>query len=146
MENPVNQQCIRYTDTISAEDCDKLRNSAQWPQMHIEQIITGLANSAFIIAAKDGEQTVGMVRVVSDGGYVFFIVDVLVLPEYQHKGIGKTMMKRAMEYIYSSLREGYCIQVDLLASKGKEGFYEEFGFIKRPDDNYGCGMTLRIEK
>ena len=136
---------ITYTNTISAEDCNKLRNSAGWPQMHPDQIKTGLKNSAFIIVAKDGENTVGMARLVSDGGYVVFIVDVLVLPEYQRKGIGKTMMKKIMEYIRGNLKGDYCIQVDLMAAKGKERFYEEFGFIKRPDDNYGCGMTQRIK-
>ena len=137
---------ITYTNTISAEDCNKLRNSAGWPQMHPDQIKAGLKNSAYIIAAKDGETTVGMARLISDGGYVMFIVDVLVLPEYQRKGIGKTMMSMLMEYIYSRLNDGYCIQIDLLAAKGKEEFYQEFGFVKRPDDNYGCGMTQRIKR
>ena len=136
---------ITYTNTVSAEDCNNLRNSAGWPQMHIEQIKTGLKNSSFIVAAKDGENTVGMARIVSDGVYVFFIADVLVLPEYQRKGIGKTMMGKIMEYICCNLKKDYCIQVDLMAAKGKEKFYEEFGFVKRPDDNYGCGMTQRIK-
>jgi GNAT superfamily N-acetyltransferase len=136
---------ITYTNTVSAEDCNRLRASAGWPQVHIEQITTGLKNSAFIIAAKDGEATVGMARLVSDGGHVVFIVDVLVLPEYQRKGIGKTMMGKIMEHIRSNLKDGYFIQVDLMAAKGKEKFYEEFGFIKRPDDTFGCGMTQRIK-
>jgi Predicted acetyltransferase len=136
---------VTYTNSISAEDCIKLRNSAGWSKMHPNQIKTGLQNSAFIVAAKDGETTVGMARLVSDGGYVVFIVDVLVLPEYQHKGIGKTMMRKIMEYIHGKLSYGYCIQVDLMAAKGKESFYEEFGFDKRPNDNFGCGMTQRIK-
>ena len=135
---------IVYTNTVSAEDCDKLRNSAGWPQMHREQIQTGLHNSAFIVAAKANDIAVGMARVVSDGGYVYFIVDVLVLPEYQRKGIGNAMMEQIMEYIRCNLRDGYCIQIDLLAAKGRERFYEKFGFIKRPDEKFGCGMTQRI--
>jgi len=137
---------VTYTNAISVEDCDRLRNSAGWPKMHSDQIKTGLGNSAFIVAAKDGDKTIGMARLVSDGGYVVFIVDVIVLPAYQRKGIGKAMMGRIMEYIDGMLSDGYCIQVDLMAAKGKERFYEEFGFIKRPDDNFGCGMTRRIKK
>ena len=137
---------ITYTNTVTAEDCDKLRNSAGWPQMHLDQIKAGLKNSAYIVAAKDGDTTVGMARLVSDGGYVVFIVDVLVLPEYQRKGIGKNMMGQLMDYIYSMLKECYCIQIDLMAAKGKEAFYEDFGFVKRPNENYGCGFTQRIKK
>ena len=135
-----------YTNSISPEDCDKLRSSAGWPSKHPDQIKTGLANSAFIIAAKDGEIAVGMARIVSDGGYVYFIADVLVLPEYQRKGLGTVMMRKIMEYIDSQMKDGYFIQADLMAAKGKEGFYERFGFVKRPDDNFGCGMTRRIKK
>ena len=137
---------ITYTNTVSVEDCGELRNSAGWTQMHPDQMKTGLENSAFIIAAKDGESTVGMARLVSDDGYVFFIVDVLVLPAYQRKGIGRAMLGKIMEYIRGTLRDGYCVQVDLMAAKGKEGFYEEFGFVKRPSDRFGCGMTQRIVK
>lgn len=137
---------ITYTNTVSAEDCNKLRNSAGWPQMHPDQIKTGLKNSAFIVAAQDGELTVGMARIVSDGGYVFFIADVLVLPEYQHNGIGKAMMEKIMAYIHSNLKDGYFMLVDLMAAPGKEGFYEKFGFIKRPDDTFGCGMSQRLRK
>jgi predicted GNAT family N-acyltransferase len=137
---------ISYINTISTEDCDMLRTSAGWPKMHSEQITTGLENSPFIIVAKDGNKTVGMARLVSDGGYVVFIVDVLVLPEYQRNGIGKTMMKKIMEYINNKLKDGYCIQVDLMAAKDKEKFYQEYGFVKRPNDNYGSGMTQRIRK
>jgi hypothetical protein len=32
--------------------------------------------------------------------------------------------------------------VVLVAAKGKEEFYEKFGFINRPNDIYGAGMTL----
>ena len=136
---------ITYINTISVEDCNRLRDSAGWPQVHPDQLETGLKNSAFIVAAKDGENTVGMARLVSDGGHVVFIVDVLVLPEYQRKGIGKTMMGKIMEYVHGKLKNGYFIQVDLMAAKSKEKFYEEFGFIKRPNENYGSGMTQRVK-
>ena len=137
---------ITYTNTISVEDYNKLRKSAGWLELQPEQIEIGLKNSAFIVIAKDGENTVGMARIVSDGGYVVFIVDVIVLPEYQHKGIGKTMMGKIMEYVNSNLKDGYWIQVDLMAAKGRESFYEQFGFGKRPNERFGCGMTQRIKK
>ena len=148
-ENYLHKGCLKmnitYTNTISADDCNKLRNSAGWPKMHLKQIETGLRNSIFIVAARDNDISVGMARIVSDGGYVYFIVDVLVLPEYQRKGIGNHMMEKIMEYIQNKLDDGYCIQIDLLVAKGKENFYEKFGFIRRPDDIYGCGMTKRIK-
>lgn len=137
---------ITYTNTVSVEDCAKLRDSAGWALPHPGQIEISLKNSALIVAAKDGDATVGMARLVSDGGYVIFVVDVLVLPEYQRMGIGKAMMEKIMEYVDSMLEDGYYILVDLMAAPGKEEFYEEFGFIKRPNDKFGYGMSLRLKK
>ena len=34
------------------------------------------------------------------------------------------------------------IRTYLGASKGKEGFYEKFGFVTRPNEDLGAGMIL----
>ena len=34
------------------------------------------------------------------------------------------------------------IRTYLGAAKGKEGFYEKFGFVTRPNDDVGAGMIL----
>jgi GNAT superfamily N-acetyltransferase len=127
------------------DDCLALRASAGWARRHPKQVEEGLKNSAFVIAAQDGEKTIGMTRLVSDGGGVYFVVDVLVLPEYQRQGIGKALFGKAMAYVDSRLRDGWQLQVDLMAAKGKEGFYEAFGFVRRDGTEYGSGMMKRIE-
>ena len=35
------------------------------------------------------------------------------------------------------------IRTYLGASKGKEGFYEKFGFVSRPNEELGAGMILK---
>ena len=32
-----------------------------------------------------------------------------------------------------------------MAAKGKEEFYKKFGFIDRPNENFGCGMHKWLE-
>ena len=54
-------------------------------------------NSFLKIAAFDGEQLIGMVRVVGDGASVVLIQDLLVRPEYQRKGIGSKLMRAVLE-------------------------------------------------
>ena len=87
-----------------------------------------------------------MARVITDYGYVAYIADVIVLPEYQGKGIGGEIMRRVMAYIKDRTAPGQCMYIALMAAEGKEGFYERFGFKKRPAGNLGCGMTLWYEK
>ena len=135
---------ISFTDHLTAEDYTMLRRSAEWPVPHPQQVAQALKNSALIVVAKDGEATVGMARLVSDSGYVFLIVDVVVLPAYQRNGIGRAMMDRVMKYILGTLQQDYCIQIDLMSAPGKEDFYRSFGFVERSCEGYGSGMSLRI--
>ena len=37
-----------------------------------------------------------------------------------------------------------CAYAVLMASKGKEAFYERYGFISRPNEKQGAGMQQRI--
>ncbi|MCL1965430.1 MAG: GNAT family N-acetyltransferase [Firmicutes bacterium] len=135
---------VTYTNEISVKDYNYLRKSVGWLELEKTQAQTGINNSAFVIAAHLGGKTVGVTRVVSDGGYIAIIVDVIVLPRYQGKGIGKTMMQRAMEFIKSGIKEGQFVFVNLMAAKDREPFYAQFGFEARPNDQVGAGMTQYI--
>ena len=89
-------------------------------------------------------EEVGMARVIGDGGMTLYVQDVIVHPIYQRQGIGKKLMEFVMNYIKSSASEGSILQVSLMASKGKEAFYERFGFFSRPNEKQGAGMQQRI--
>ena len=49
-------------------------------------------------------------------------------------------MEKLLEEIKGSLKPGYKVMISLLAAKGKEEFYNKFGFISRPNEGFGCGM------
>ena len=137
---------INYINEISVEDYNYLRKSVGWNLIEEKQAMTGLKNSLFTIVAMDDMKTVGISRVVGDGGYIIIIVDVIVLPAYQGNGIGKTMLTKVMEYINNSLEPGQGVFVNLMSAKGRESFYGQFGFETRPNDRVGCGMTQWISK
>jgi len=56
------------------------------------------------------------------------------------------MMTMVMDDIKNSLKEGQSVYIGLMASKGKEDFYKCFGFVDRPNDSLGAGMTLWFSK
>lgn len=136
---------ITYENNITVEEYNMLRASAGWSVIHPEQIGASLEGSALIVVAKDNGRSVGMARLVWDGGFAALIKDVVVLPEYQGKGIGKILMTQIMDFLKSKLKPGYLIQIDLMAAEGKESFYEKFGFSARPRENRGAGMDLWIK-
>jgi len=135
---------ITYINELSVADFNNLRKSAGWKEIEENQAFIGIQNSAFIITAVHDEKVVAFARVVSDGGYVVIVAEVAVLPEYQGKGIGTTMMQKVMDYVNNYLQEGQHVIVGLFASTGKENFYEKFGFETRPNKELGAGMSQFI--
>lgn len=137
---------IMYDHNLDVTDYNNLRDSAGWGRIPEKQARAGLSRSDFVIAAKDGERTVGMSRVLTDGGCVALILDVVVHPEYQGKGIGRTLMQSVMNYINNRIAQGEVGHICLMAAKGKEDFYKKFGFEERPNEKQGAGMTQWIYK
>jgi GNAT superfamily N-acetyltransferase len=81
---------ITYTNTISVEDYNILFCAVGWGDCNSEKLANAIKNTAFIASANDDERIVGAARIVWNGGDGALLRDVVVLPEYQGYGIGKT--------------------------------------------------------
>jgi predicted GNAT family N-acyltransferase len=132
-----------FTDYITPEEYMEFRKAVGWSSFPIEQAAQGLKNSYIFCLRKEGK-AIALGRVIWDHGYVVYIADVIVLPEFQGSGYGRMIMEKIMTTINSWLKPDYKVMVTLVAAKGKEEFYEKFGFIKRPNENFGCGMCQWI--
>lgn len=139
-------QDIKYTNSIDVSEYNFLRKSMDWNEISVTKAQKGLDNSAYIVAAKLNGRTVGMARVISDGGYLYAVADVIVLPDFQRKGIGKQMMSMVMDFINNCIESGETVFVFLMAATGKEPFYNRFGFRTRPDSDAGAGMSQYISR
>ncbi|MFR6257641.1 MAG: GNAT family N-acetyltransferase [Anaerovoracaceae bacterium] len=137
---------IIYKSHISENHYNNLRTSVGWKQLNRIQAETGLNNSAYITAAYDDDTPVGMARVISDGGYMFLIADVMVNPKYQKMGIGLRLLQNIDEWINNLSKNGQCIMINLMSTPGNEKFYEKFGFISRPNEHMGAGMVKWINQ
>ena len=88
---------------------------------------------------------VGMGRVVGDGLY-YLMVDVVVAQDWQGQGIGSEIVKRLSQYIEEDTPAGGRGSIQGIAEKGKEQFYEQFGFKRLPNEYFGSGMRKGIWK
>lgn len=137
---------MNYINEISAEDYTRLRASVGFREIPLSQAVKGLQNTSYLVAALDGSCPVGMARLLWDGGYTAFLADVIVHPDYQGLHIGKTMVDKIIDYLYSKMEPGDKVLINLAAAKGKEPFYLKFGFEQRPNEEHGAGMSQWIEK
>lgn len=80
-------------------------------------------NSEMRCFAYHHEKLVGAGRGISDGALRAAIYDVVVLPQYQGKGIGTMIMEYLLERANAEI-------IMLFANPGKEPFYGRIGFRK----------------
>ena len=128
----------------SADEYNKLREAVNWDKINSKMIEVSFTNSIYISCVRIDNNLVGMGRIIGDGGMFYYIQDVIVLPEYQGKGIGAKIMDELMGYI--QLYAQHMSVIGLMSSIDKESLYERYGFLKRPNHFLGCGMTMLIEK
>ena len=133
------------TDRLTAREYMDMRAAAGFREISPEQAAEGLKNS-YVWCVRDGDLPAAIGRVIWDHGYVMYVADVIVRPEYQGQGLGREIMERVMAFARDQLRPGWRIMVSLLAAEGKEGFYEKFGFAERPREHHGPGMHRWLEK
>ena len=86
----------------------------------------GLPNTVFGVMIRAGDETVGMGRVIGDGGCVFQVVDIVVHPDHQGRGLGRRIMDAIDTHIRDALPAG--AYVSLIADRPADRLYAQFGF------------------
>lgn len=118
-----------------------LRDAADMAPRSREAVERGLPNSVYgvtVVCEPSGE-TVGMGRIVGDGGSVYHVCDMAVRPDHQGRGLGTAIATALVEYVDETAPPN--AYVNLMADV--DGFYERFGFEEtRPASK---GMFYRVE-
>ena len=130
-------------NNLTYEDYVALRTSVDWCNFDEEQTRKSVSNSLYTITVMDDNRAIAMGRMIGDGMY-FLIVDTVVRPEYQGKGIGSQIMDRLIGYADGQTPVGGRSSVQLIAEKGKEEFYIKKGFKLIPHEFCGSGMRKVI--
>jgi GNAT superfamily N-acetyltransferase len=101
-----------------------------------DTLVRALIGSSTVAVARDGNELVGLARVVSDGAYVAYLQDILVRPSAQRRGLGRRLVEAVLEP-YANVRQKVLLTDDEAAQRT---FYESLGFSETRD--FGAG-TLR---
>lgn len=122
-----------------------IRASVHWKVLRKEQAEKALNNSLYTVMAVENGKTIGMGRIVGDGAVICYIQDFVVRPEHQGTSIGRKMMERLIAHVEELRMDQSEMMLCLMCAKGREQFYEKFGFIGRPTDNLGPGMIQYLK-
>ena len=115
------------------EDLMKLYNDVGWSAYTGDRprLKKAIKNSLKVLTAWDDDKLVGLIRVVGDDQTIIYIQDILVLQDYQGRGIGSHLLNRVLAD-YQAIR-----QVILMTEQTEKTirFYEKCGMVKISDHN-----------
>lgn len=130
-------------NTNNVEEFNLLYDSVKFG--HYDNSISKIAleNTLYSVSIYDDENIIGYGRIIGDKVIFIYIQDIMVKKEYQGKKVGTKIMNLLLRKIGEYKKINPDLRVYLGALKGKEKFYEKFGFISRKDAGLGEGMILK---
>lgn len=94
-----------------SHECDEMLDKFNLP----------FKGSDVVVSAWNGDKLIGCIRAISDKAVRSVIYDLAVLPEFQNKGIGKTLVKKCIAHYPDS-------EWILGTTKENVAYYEKLGF------------------
>jgi ribosomal protein S18 acetylase RimI-like enzyme len=126
---------IIYMDSLPGISVSQLQGFfVGWPNPPSPEMHLRLLRSSYAVElALDSQsrQVVGFITAVSDGLLSAYIPFLEVLPSYQHRSVGRELVRRMLEKL------GRLYMIDLLCDPELQGFYSRLGM--QP----AAGMMIR---
>ena len=120
----MNYRIVDDLDKMKLEDIVRLLRMTYWADKRpIEKIEKSVRNSScYGLYVEDADKLVGFARVISDHATAYYLCDVIIDTEYQHKGLGTALVS----YI-NSLPEFSGLR-GFLITRDAHTLYRKFGY------------------
>lgn len=120
---------IKLVDNVlQAEDFVRLRVEAGFVEIPVDHARKALQNGLINVSAIYNGELVGMGRLVGDGAMYWYLQEIIILPQFQRKGIGTMIVNHLVDYARENSITGKFTIIGGVSAKGKEPFYEKMGF------------------
>ncbi|MFD0356915.1 GNAT family N-acetyltransferase [Streptomyces sp. NPDC127110] len=118
----------------------RLRGESGLGAKSVEGSALGLPNSWYGVTVRHGGETVGMGRIIGDGGCFLQIVDICVLPPHQGRGLGKQIMAELSAELERRAPQG--TYVSLIADGDARHLYAKYGFAETAPASVGMARLF----
>ena len=126
----------------TVETYRRMRRDSGMSDRSVEAASRGLRGTLFAVQiVKDGE-TVGMGRVVGDGGCHFQVVDIAVLPAHRGRGLARRIMSEILGFLDREVPA--TAFVSLFADGRAHELYAQYGFRPTAPGSTGMGWKRAV--
>ena len=140
MDENICRQVKLVDNILQAEDFVRLRIEAGFAEIPVEHARKALQNGLLNVSAIYHVELVGMGRLVGDGAMYWYLQEIIILPNFQRKGIGTMIVNHLIDYAKANSMTGKFTTIGGVSAKGKEPFYKKMGF-----DIISTGIKKMIE-
>jgi predicted GNAT family N-acyltransferase len=132
-------QLIARNPTVT-EFCDLRRLSGLTPKSP-EAAALGLPNTIHAVVIEHEGETIGMGRVIGDGGTVYQVTDIAVLSAHRGKGLGKRIVAALVDWLKANAPQG--AYVSLIADGPAKDLYAQYGFAETAPESVGMYLWVK---
>lgn len=136
MQENICQEIKLVDNILQPEDFVRLRMAGGFAEVPVEHARRALRNGLINVSALYRDQLVGMGRLVGDGAMYWYLQEIIILPEFQRKGIGTMIVNHLVEYAKANSATGKFTVIGGVSARGKEPFYKKMGFDIIPNGLY----------
>ena len=108
-------------------DYKRIRKEVEWHFLRDFEIKQILNKSDIQVSIYDKDLCVGVGRCVTDNVNLFLICDVMVMKDYQGKGVGKLVVNKLISKLYNYVDEGESFQLEASPTADNREFYIKCG-------------------
>src|SRR5262245_60511391 len=85
-----------------------------------------LANTPYCVCAVDGNEVIGLGRIIGDGAISFLLTNIMVRPSHQRRGIGTRIVRALCDAVEALPYRN--VVVEVVPLPGLQFFYARLGF------------------
>lgn len=128
---------------IEPKDFIDIRNNLNWNSLPYDLVKKAIAGSMINVSVFEHEKCIGVGRIVGDKALKGMLTDIMVIKEYQNKGVGKLMVTSLIRKLEKQIKEGELFQLEASPTANNREFYIKCGMKYKPENQDGVYLWIR---